>query len=131
MTNYIYNLINCQEVLDYVNDLEKQVAEKDKEINKLKDTLKDLKEEISECYVDGQDYVELREQKDKEIDKLTRRLSLTTKYKDDQKERANKYYDEIKQIRKQVCDEIREELYYDNEYTWSSIKAVLDKIEEE
>lgn len=97
MTNQIYNLINCQEVLDYVNGLEKQIAEKDKEIEELKKDVKSQKG-VADLY-------------------LTIASSSATKM------------GIVEAVRKQVCDEIREELYYDNEYTWSSIKAILDKIE--
>ena len=51
-------------------DLEAKLAESESKRKSLEEKVKFLTEEIEECFVDGQKYNELREQKDKEIAKL-------------------------------------------------------------
>jgi predicted RNase H-like nuclease (RuvC/YqgF family) len=145
---------NAQVVDDnYVKEnqeLKQQLAEKGKEVNKLKDNLKDLKEEISECYVDGQDYIELREQKDKEIVKLKEQLAEKDKEIEDLKgylqletaftpirgdgktfTKFNVIQDFKKQIRHQVCEEIR--AFFDvnpNTVEWDYLNEILNEIEQ-
>ena len=121
--NYALKTIpDCDEVVEITiaegdleqenKQLKEQLAEKELEAIRWEEHFNNAKIDYQCLEEDkNKEIAELREQlaeKDKEIDKLTRRLNLTTKYKDDQKERANKYYDEIKQIRKQVCETIRQ-----------------------
>lgn len=98
------------------DSLQKTLKEKDKEINILRDKLKDLKEEITECYVDGQDYVELRTQKDKEIDALNKIILRLSNEKEITNNIQNiDYLSFATQIREQVCGEIREKIKNRNE----------------
>jgi len=94
-------------ILEQNSELKQQLAEKDKEIKELKAYKKGAYEKyVAKCsYLQNQ----IKDEKEK-CEKLIRRLNLITKYKDDQKQRADKYYSEIKKICKQVCDEIREKI---------------------
>lgn len=58
-----------------IADLEAKLAESESKRKSLEEKVKFLTEEIKECFVDGQKYNELREQKDKEIQELKQQLA--------------------------------------------------------
>ena len=65
---------NCYNELYKVSNLEARLAESESKRKSSEEKLKFLTEEIKECFVDGQKYNELREQKDKEIQQLKQQL---------------------------------------------------------
>lgn len=65
---------NCYNELYKVSDLEVKLKESESKRKSLEEKIKFLTEEIEECFVDGQKYNELREQKDKEIQQLKQQL---------------------------------------------------------
>lgn len=58
-----------------IADLEAKLAESESKRKILEEKVKWLSEENEECFVDGQKYNELREQKDKEIQELKQQLA--------------------------------------------------------
>lgn len=94
--------INCEHSWADIQEIKKQLAEKDKEIERLNDRL--------DKYISGR-LKSMIAEKDAQIEELKDKLKRTEKAMHEEVKEHLEYYNaDQKQLRKQVCDEIRGKL---------------------
>ena len=116
-SNYI---MTQEEVCERLNDLEVKLEDTESKRKILEEKVKWLSEENEECFVDGQKYNELREQKDKEIQELKQQLENTEESYNRTMRYVNKTRSELLNLPKKIVedfyDEIRHRAILEDDY---------------
>lgn len=109
----------------HIADLMSKLAECESKRKSLEEKVKCLSEENEECFVDGQKYNELREQKDKENQQLKQQLyDLPKKIVEDCKMALIKRINIISGYGRMTIDE--QSFFFENEYG-KDLDAILKK----